>query len=277
MPRKSPRSEPRARNLLDQITETEIRDSAFDFSRIVGAPQAGMTIADIPSDIRNRPTYRAVLAAMQMACRAYRDGEYVKFNFLMGMAAAFYGLIRLNEANELEIRLAPALGLADGVAHPAKPTKSNAQVVNVQTFELRDLAAFFDAEGIEYALIHDGRALAAFFGTISLIVHAIAETGCVYFLFGIPMTVRKHRRSEMALALTRANHRLDLGHFEMDLNNGRLSFKVAVPIDDACLTPRQMRHCLGTALSIIGRYLPAFRRVMFDDVSAEEAIKTVES
>jgi len=281
MHRKSSASEPQARYILDRITEIDIRDIAFDFFRTVGPPQADMAMANIPSEIRNDPGYRPVAAAMQMACQDYRDGEYAKFNFLLGMAAAFYGLIRLNTAIELEARLAPALGLADATAKPRKPTESIVQGLDVKTFELCDLAAVLDADGIEYAFVHNKRALAAFFGinvgTISLIAQAISEAKCAYFLFGIPMSVRKHRRPEMALALTRANHGLNVGSFEMDLDNGRLSFKVAVPIDDACLSPDQMRHCLKAAFSIISAYVPAFRRIVNDGVSAEEAIKFVES
>lgn len=273
---------PQAGNRFHLITRIVIREFMMDFLRTMKWTRSGAVVLEkVPPEIRNHPSYRPVDAAIRMAHQAYREGEEKRAHFLLGMAASLHGLIRLDAARELEEALAPALGASGSAALSCNPAKSSVQVTDVQTFELSDLAAILHAEGIKHSLIHDERVLVAVFSTeagpISLIVHVLDEADCAHFLFKISLSIPEHRRSEMALALARANHDLLLGSFEMDLGDGELTYKVVVSIDGACLSPGQMRHCMGAGLFAIGKYMPAFHRIVFDDVSAEEAIKSVDS
>jgi hypothetical protein len=51
---------------------------------------------------------------------------------------------------------------------------------------------------------------------------------------------------------------------------------VEVPIDESMLSDSQLGHCMGAAMLAIGVYLPAFRRIISDDVSVECAIAEIE-
>ncbi len=60
------------------------------------------------------------------------------------------------------------------------------------------------------------------------------------------------------------------------MGDGEFAYKVAVPIDDAVLSLSQFRHGMAVALHVIDHYMPGFFRLVFNGVSAEEAIDECE-
>ncbi len=80
----------------------------------------------------------------------------------------------------------------------------------------------------------------------------------------------------MAEAVTRANYGLAIGGFEMDMRDGELNYKVCIPIDEAMLSHSQYRHCMAASLLTIKRYMPAYFQIIFNGVSAEDAIEACE-
>ena len=281
MSRKPSTPPSQAGNRFHQITRIMIREFESDFFRTMDPMRSGAVILEnVPNEIRNHPHYRPVDAAIRLARQAHREGEDNRANILLGMAAALHGVIRLDAARELEEALGPALGTTGSAALPRDSAKPSVLVIEVQTFELNDLATILHAEGIKHTFVHQGRVLVAVFvtdaGPISLMVQIVDDADCAHFLFKIPLSVPKRRRSEMALALARANQDLLLGNFGLDLSDGELTYKVVASIDGACLSPGQMRHCMGAGLYSIGKYVPAFHLVVYENMSAEEAIKHVE-
>lgn len=198
------------------------------------------------------------------------------------MAAAFYGLIRLADAQDLEKELGPRLGMVgpDSRRQQAagQPARKDIFMSEVQTqFKFEDLVGFFEADDVPFiADSVKGVGTATFcsrrHGTVNLLAEVDDERKVMVLSFHIPITVPEERRADMAEAITRVNYRLLMGSFEMCMRYGEVNFKLAIPFDDAALSLKQFRSCMGAASSTLDHYVPAFFKILFGGVSAEEAI-----
>ena len=82
---------------------------------------------------------------------------------------------------------------------------------------------------------------------------------------------------QVALFLHRANHGLNIGNFEFDMNQGELRFKTSVQVD-----PDQFSHALFQSLIhhnvlVVDEYFPGIRSIINETMSAEAAIMMIES
>ena len=85
----------------------------------------------------------------------------------------------------------------------------------------------------------------------AVVVYAIART-----------LVPASRRADVAMLLTRVNHGLRLGNFELDLDDGELRFKASVPLPGSPLAPDVADALLMIASSAIDHHLPAIEAVI---------------
>ena len=70
-------------------------------------------------------------------------------------------------------------------------------------------------------------------------------------------------RSMVAEVAARANYRLLFGHFDLDMDNGRLRYRVGHVIGSAALSNETIMALIGMALEMADRYFPALMTVMF--------------
>lgn len=82
-------------------------------------------------------------------------------------------------------------------------------------------------------------------------------------------------RLAVAELVTRANHGLYLGNFELDLDDGAVRFKTSVELADTALTPALFERVLQTNLDEMARHLPAIDRVAGGTSSVAEAMAQV--
>ena len=90
------------------------------------------------------------------------------------------------------------------------------------------------------------------------------ECACVYCV--LPERVPAPRRGAVALLLTRINHGLAIGNFELDLDDGEVRFKASATAP----TREQLKSLVAVALGQTDKWLPALRAV-----AAGEAPDTV--
>ena len=78
--------------------------------------------------------------------------------------------------------------------------------------------------------------------------------------------------------LTRANYGLFIGNFELDYSDGEVRYKTSVDVEGAedMLTPGIVRHLVYANVSMMDKYLPGIMKVIYSDVSPEEALLEVE-
>lgn len=143
------------------------------------------------------------------------------------------------------------------------------------------VCGFFDADQVMYRLRDDGVAVDAVFtgqtAPLSMTVAARDEPPMLGVFVVVPVIVPEDRRVQVAEVVARANHGLLVGSFDLDMADGRLAFRAAVPMAGATIAPEQFRDLMRTALWTADRYHRAFCRLLFgDDLSPAEVIAEVE-
>ena len=71
-----------------------------------------------------------------------------------------------------------------------------------------------------------------------------------------PVRVSEARRPAVADLLARINRSTWLGCMALDSNDGVVSVRIALPIDDGVLTERQLEHVFYSTVNLADRYLP---------------------
>ncbi len=146
---------------------------------------------------------------------------------------------------------------------------------------IKELAGYLEQDGMRFTLREDEPAIEAAFRlkSLSADVRLLAADAPLRLcaLVALPLIVPEDRRPAMAEAVTRANYGMWLGNFDLGMSDGRLGFRIAIPVADGTLTLEQFRYLIGIALSTVDRYHRAFCRLVYaDDLSPAEVIAEVE-
>ncbi len=89
----------------------------------------------------------------------------------------------------------------------------------------------------------------------------------------LPIQPRDEKIRPLVLeTLNRANYKLVLGHFSMDLYDGEIIFHLACPISEAGLEDRIIGRLFGTALATSDLYFAALMRVIYGGHTPEDAV-----
>lgn len=84
------------------------------------------------------------------------------------------------------------------------------------------------------------------------------------------------RIDEVIQFMSRANHGLGLGNFEIDLDGGEMRFKTSIATDGITLTPTAIYHLIASNVLTLDHYYGGLISVIEDGVSPEEAIANTE-
>jgi hypothetical protein len=76
----------------------------------------------------------------------------------------------------------------------------------------------------------------------------------------------------VAESVARANARMILGHMNLDMDNGRLRYRVGHVIGSLGCEVEVIKALIGMAVEMSDKYFPALMRVMFAGVTPSEAI-----
>ncbi|HEY1017066.1 MAG TPA: YbjN domain-containing protein [Herpetosiphonaceae bacterium] len=91
-----------------------------------------------------------------------------------------------------------------------------------------------------------------------------------------PVKVPADVRLAAAEYLTRANYGMFIGNFELDFNDGEVRYKTSCNFEDELLTMSLIRNHIYPAVHLMDRYLPGLMRVIYGNVSPEEAVGEIE-
>ena len=83
-------------------------------------------------------------------------------------------------------------------------------------------------------------------------------------------------RSDVAIAVARANYGLKIGNFELDMNDGELRYQAALPFEGELPGDHVLERIVYVGLSMMNRYMPAFLSVIYGNEPAKDAIALVE-
>jgi hypothetical protein len=93
----------------------------------------------------------------------------------------------------------------------------------------------------------------------------------------LPNPAPPPRRPEVAEFLTRANHRLVLGNFELDLGDGEIRFKTSIDVAGDRISTALVRNLVHANVATTDAYLAGLRAVAVGEASAEQAALDAEA
>ncbi|MEW6032262.1 MAG: YbjN domain-containing protein [Bacillota bacterium] len=91
-----------------------------------------------------------------------------------------------------------------------------------------------------------------------------------------PVNVPEGPRAAVAEYLTRANHNMTLGNFELDYSDGEVRYKTSTRVGSDALTDNMLEPLLFANLATMDRYLPGLMAVAFGNRSPAAAIAEAE-
>ena len=83
-------------------------------------------------------------------------------------------------------------------------------------------------------------------------------------------------RPDIAVTIARANYGLNIGTFELDMDDGELSYQAALPFHPDMPVDQVLDRIVYVGISTMNRYLPAFMSVIYENEPTREAIALVE-
>lgn len=144
---------------------------------------------------------------------------------------------------------------------------------------LSAMRAFFSAENWGCQVLED-RILARFrgeHGEWQCIAMTTAGDTRVMFYSVLSSPAPEEKRQAIAELLTRANHRMVLGNWELDFSDGEVRYKTSAFTGEADIDLQHTAALVFPNVLTTDRYLPAIMGVMFGDLTALEALQRVES
>lgn len=88
-----------------------------------------------------------------------------------------------------------------------------------------------------------------------------------------PVRVPEARRQVVAELLSRINGSIWLGCLALDVRDGEVSVRTAMPIDDGTITEGQLEHLFFTTLNLADRSLPGVCAAAFGGVAPDVAFE----
>lgn len=102
------------------------------------------------------------------------------------------------------------------------------------------------------------------------------EKDQVTFYVQLPSKAPEGRQREAMEFITRANYGMNIGNFEMDMQDGEIRFKVALDVEAGILSTIMVRNMMTAAFFTVDRYFPGLMSVLFGNAIPAAAVREIE-
>lgn len=177
----------------------------------------------------------------------------------------------LDEENDCLMALARALDVSEEVFREAIAQAVHRRTEVIDTTPppmplLDSVKAFFREENWMVQSMGDGSLLGTTYqgnnGTWKVLAQIWQSHQQVAFYSICPIYIPPESRLAIAEFITRANHRLVLGNFDLDLEQGEVSFKTSVPVPQEDLSTALVRQLVFANVITMDEHLPSFSAVL---------------
>lgn len=143
-----------------------------------------------------------------------------------------------------------------------------------------ELIDFFEEEKWKYEIL-EGETIVRFHykGTAGrLLCYGEVDENKQWVLFYsyLPVNVPMDKLGVAAEFVCRANQGMRIGNFELDFEDGEVRYKTSIDVEGGELAPKMIDNLLRANLSTMNRYFPGLMKLIFANMSAKEAIESVE-
>ncbi|NDD28915.1 MAG: hypothetical protein EB084_11680 [Proteobacteria bacterium] len=141
---------------------------------------------------------------------------------------------------------------------------------------LEALAAWFDAEGVPYEVDDDGDLnLEVEVDDETFPVLILGNDPYVSYFVALPLRVPRRRYGVMMEALLRANFKSAAVYFDFDFDEGIVQCRSRTMNPGAILEGEDLGDLFEITVELSRRFLPAFKQVIDDEATPEEAVDAV--
>lgn len=92
----------------------------------------------------------------------------------------------------------------------------------------------------------------------------------------LPLRAPEDKRAMIAELITRINYGMNIGNFEMDMNDGEIRYKTSIDVEGGELTQKMTESLITVNLSTTDRYFNAFTDVLYVQLTPAEAVARIE-
>jgi len=92
-----------------------------------------------------------------------------------------------------------------------------------------------------------------------------------------PVNAPEEKRISVAEFLTRANSGMMIGNFELDFNDGEISYKTSIDVEGDRLNAALIKRLVYANVMMMDEYLPGILSVIYGNVSPTDAIAQIEN
>jgi hypothetical protein len=92
----------------------------------------------------------------------------------------------------------------------------------------------------------------------------------------VPIRVPEAQCLLVAELLARINFGLNIGNFEIDLNDGEIRYKTSIDVEGGDLSRRMVETLIAVNISTADRYFPSFADVLYAGLNPVEAVSRIE-
>jgi hypothetical protein len=109
---------------------------------------------------------------------------------------------------------------------------------------------------------------------------AIAETqeeeGRFIFCSFLPTPIPENKRLPVALFITRVNHRLAIGNFQLNFDDGSVRYQTGINVKGERLTPTLVGNLLAPNLTTMDKYLPGIMAIVYAGAQPIQALAAID-
>ncbi len=109
-----------------------------------------------------------------------------------------------------------------------------------------------------------------------LIIYSIEDKDLLTVYVAQDNNIPASKRMLVAEFIARANYGLNLGNFDLDMDDGELGYKVSADLEGGQLSTDMVGNMVGAGVSTMDQYYPGLMAVLFSNAKPEEAIMQIE-
>lgn len=113
-------------------------------------------------------------------------------------------------------------------------------------------------------------------GTYQIVIDHKQDSCILIVYVYMPLKVPPNKRLDVAEFITRANHGIVVGNFEMDFEDGETRFKGSTCYDGGILTNGMIEDVLQRSAFTMNRYFPGLNQIIWGNFAPQQAIAEIE-
>lgn len=147
-------------------------------------------------------------------------------------------------------------------------------------FDILDIKRVYEAESLNFSTEED-RGLIRFSMNTEVspdvrFIARIVNPRTALFTTILPMNIPEAKREAVSEYITRVNYVLLLGNFQMDMNDGELSYKaVGVFEEEDGLTDSVVTRLTYVGFNMFDKYMPGVFAILYGGKSAKDAFDEI--